>query len=34
MIVSVQVVSIDCSPTDAYRAVSCGTDRCIKVTLS
>ena len=32
-VVSMQVVSIDCSPTDAYRAVSCGTDRCIKVTL-
>ena len=30
-VVSMQVVSIDCSPTDAYRAVSCGTDRCIKV---
>ena len=26
-----QVCSVDCSPTDAHRAVSGATDRCIKV---
>ena len=28
-----QVCSVDCSPTDAHKAVSGATDRCIKVGL-